>query len=98
MAGKFSAKNRENAVDIRTILAEREQAQKRRSNTALTTPKRKPVQPAATMPTLEKSAKPIKKPRKGPGSVVSSSIRSSFSAFSCSISQLTLACWNCVTG
>ena len=67
MAGKFSAKNRENAVDVRTILAEREQAQKRRSNTALTTPKRKPVQPpTATMPTLEKSAKPIQKPRRGP--------------------------------
>ena len=67
MAGKFSAKNRENAVDVRTILAEREQAQKRRSNTALTTPKRKPVQPAAaTMPTLKKSAKPIQKPRRGP--------------------------------
>ena len=67
MAGKFSAKNRENAVDVRTILAEREQAQKRRSNTTLTTPKRKPAQPAAaTMPTLEKSAKPILKPRRGP--------------------------------
>ena len=67
MAGKFSAKNRENAVDVRTILAEREQAQKRRSNTTLATPKRKPVQPAAaTMPTLEKSAKPILKPRRGP--------------------------------
>ena len=26
MAGKFSAKNRESAVDVRTILAEREQA------------------------------------------------------------------------
>lgn len=67
MAGKFSAKNRENAVDVRTILAEREQAQKRRFNTALTTPKRKTVQPAAaTMPTLEKSAKPIQKSRRGP--------------------------------
>ena len=67
MAGKFSAKNRENAVDVRTILAEREQAQKRRSNTILTTPKRKPVQPAAAiMPTLEKSTKPIQKPRRGP--------------------------------
>ena len=66
MAGKFSAKNRENAVDVRTILVEREQAQKRRSNTVLTTPKRKPVQLAATMPTLEKSAKPIQKPRRGP--------------------------------
>ncbi len=67
MAGKFSAKNRENAVDVRTILAEREQAQKHRSITPVTTPKRKPVQPAAaTMPTLEKSAKPIQKPRRGP--------------------------------
>lgn len=67
MAGKFSAKNRENAVDVHTILAEREQAQKRRSITPVTTPKRKPVQPAAaTMPTLEKSAKPIQKPRRGP--------------------------------
>ena len=67
MAGKFSAKNRENAVDVRTILAEREQAQKRRSITPVITPKRKPVQPAAAaMPTLEKSAKPIQKPRRGP--------------------------------
>ena len=67
MAGKFSTKNRENAVDIRTILAEREQAHKRLSNTELTTPKRKPVKPAAaTTPTLEKSAKPIQKPRRGP--------------------------------
>lgn len=67
MAGKFSAKNRENAVDVHTILAEREQAQKRRSITPVTTPKRKPVQPAAaTMPALEKSAKPIQKPRGGP--------------------------------
>ena len=67
MAGKFSAKNRENAVDVRTILAEREQAQKRRSITPVTTPKRKPVQSAAaTMPTLEKPAKPIQKPRRGP--------------------------------
>lgn len=67
MAGKFSAKNRENAVDVRTILAEREQAQKRRSITPVTTPKRKPAQPAtATMPTLEKSAKPIQKPHRGP--------------------------------
>ena len=66
MAGKFSAKNRENAVDVHTILAEREQAQKRRSITPVTTPKRKPVQPAATMPSLEKSAKPIQKPCRGP--------------------------------
>lgn len=67
MAGKFSAKNRENAVDVRTILAEREQAQKRRSGSPNTTPKRKPVQPAtATMPSFEKSAKPIQKPRRGP--------------------------------
>ena len=67
MAGKFSAKNRENAVDLQTILAEREQAQKRRSATPKTTPKRKTVQPAtATMPTLEKPAKPIQKPRRGP--------------------------------
>ena len=67
MAGKFSAKNRENAVDVRTLLAEREQAQKRRSITPVITPKRKPVQSAAaTMPTLEKSAKPIQKPRRGP--------------------------------
>lgn len=67
MAGKFSAKNRENAVDVRTILEEREQAQKRRSSTPVSTPKRKPVQPAvATMSTLEKSAKPIQKPRRGP--------------------------------
>lgn len=67
MAGKFSAKNRENAVDVRTILAEREQAQKRRSATPATTPKRKPAQPAVTaMPTLEKPAKPIQRPCKGP--------------------------------
>ena len=67
MAGKFSAKNRENAVDVRTILAEREQAQKRRSNTPGTTPKRKVMQPAVTaMPTLEKSAKSIQKSHRGP--------------------------------
>lgn len=67
MAGKFSAKNRKNAVDVHTILAEREQAQKRRSATPATTPKRKTPQPAVTaMPTLQKSAKPIQKPRKGP--------------------------------
>lgn len=65
--GKFSAKNRENAVDVRTILAEREQAQKRRPGSPVTTPKRKPVQPAAaTMPPLEKAAKPMQKPRRGP--------------------------------
>lgn len=63
MAGKFSAKNRKNAVDIRTILAEREQAQKCRSCTPVTTPKRKPV---AAMHTLEKAAKPFPKPRRGP--------------------------------
>ena len=67
MAGKFSTKNRKNAVDVHTILAEREQAQKRRSSTPATTPKRKTPQPAVTtMPTLQKSAKPIQKPRKGP--------------------------------
>lgn len=67
MAGKFSAKNRENAVDVQTILAEREQAQKRRSATPETTPKRKTAQPAAaTMPTLEKPAKPIQTSRRGP--------------------------------
>lgn len=67
MAGKFSAKNRENAVDVRTILAEREQAQKRRSSTPVTTPKNKPVQhTVAAMPKLEKAAKPIQKPRRGP--------------------------------
>ena len=67
MAGKFSAKNRENAMDVHTILAEREQAQKRRSSTRVTPRKRKPVQPAAaTMPKLEKSAKTIQKPRNGP--------------------------------
>lgn len=61
--GKFSAKNRENAVDVRTILAEREQALQRRSNTPISTPKRKSVQ---TMPTLEKTAKPIQNSRRGP--------------------------------
>lgn len=67
MAGKFSAKNRKNAVDVRTILAEREQAQKRCSATLGTTPKRKSAQPTATaMPTLEKPTKPIQKPRRGP--------------------------------
>ena len=67
MAGKFSAKNRKNAVDVRTILEEREQAQKRRSSTPVTTPKNKPVQPTvAAMPKLEKAAKPIQKPRRGP--------------------------------
>lgn len=65
--GKFSAKNRENAVDVRTILVEREQAQKRRSGSQATTPKRKPVQPAAaTMPTLGKAAKPMQKAYRGP--------------------------------
>lgn len=67
MAGKFSTKNRENAVDVRTILEEREQAQKHRSNTELTTPKRKTTQPAAaTMPTLKKSGKTVQKPSRGP--------------------------------
>lgn len=67
MAGKFSAKNRENAVDVRTILAEREQAQKRHSAIPGTTPKRKTAQPtAATMPTLEKPVTPIQKSRRGP--------------------------------
>ena len=67
MAGKFSAKNRKNAVDVRTILEEREQAQKRRSSTPVTTPKNKPVQSTvAPMPKLEKAAKPIQKPRRGP--------------------------------
>ena len=67
MAGKFSAKNRKNAVDVHTILAERERAQKRPSNTPVTTPKRKAVQPAVTaMPTLEESAKPMQKSRRGP--------------------------------
>lgn len=67
MAGKFSAKNRENAVDVQTILAEREQTQKRRSATPKTTPKRKTAPPAAaTMPTLEKPAKPIQTSRRGP--------------------------------
>lgn len=63
MAGKFSAKNRKNAVNVHTILAEREQAQKRRSNTPGTTPKRTT---ATAIPTLEKSAKPIQKPLSGP--------------------------------
>lgn len=67
MAGKFSAKNRENAVDVRTILAEREQAQKRRSGSPVTTPKRKTAQAAVTtMPTLKKSAKPTQKSHRGP--------------------------------
>lgn len=67
MAGKFSAKNRKNAVDVRTILEEREQAQKRRSSTPVITPKKKPVQPAvAAMPKWAKSAKPIQKPHRGP--------------------------------
>ena len=99
MVGKFSAKNRENAVDVQTILAEREQAQKRRSATPKTTPKRKTAQPAAaTMPTLEMPAKPIQTSRRGPGSAVSSSIRLSFSVFSFSILQLTLAYLNSETG
>lgn len=67
MAGKFSTKNRGNAVDVHTILAEREQAQKRRPNTPVTTPKRKAAQPAVTaMPTLEKSAKPTQTSHRGP--------------------------------
>lgn len=60
MAGKFSAKTRENAVDVHTILTEREQAQKRRSNTPGTTPKRTT---ATAIPTSEKSAKPVQKSR-----------------------------------
>ncbi len=67
MAGKFSAKNRKNAADVHTILAERERAQKRPSNTPITTPKRKAVQPAVTaMPTLDESAKPMQKSRRSP--------------------------------
>lgn len=67
MAGKFSAKNRKNAADVHTILAERERAQKRTSNTPITTPKRKAVQPAVTaMPTLDESAKPMQKSRRSP--------------------------------
>ena len=67
MAGKFSAKNRKNAVDVHTILAEREQAQKRRPNTPVTTPIRKASQPAVTaMPTLEESAKPTQTSHRGP--------------------------------
>lgn len=65
--GKFIAKNRENAVDVRTILAEREQAQKRRPGSPVTTPKRKTEQAAiTTMPTLEKSAKSTQKSHRGP--------------------------------
>lgn len=65
--GKFSAKNRENAVDVRTLLAEREQAQKRRPGSPVTTPKRKTAQAAiTTMPTLEKSSKTTQKTHRGP--------------------------------
>lgn len=39
--GKFSTKNRKNAVDIYTVLAERELAQKHRSTPPVTTSKRK---------------------------------------------------------
>ena len=66
MAGKFSAKNRESAVDVRTILAEREQAQKRRSRTPVTAPKKKTAQATTAMPTLEKTTKPIQKPCRAP--------------------------------
>lgn len=67
MAGKFSAKNRKNAVNVRILLAEREQAQKCRPNTPVAAPKRKPAQPAAIVtPTADKSVKPIQTSRRGP--------------------------------
>lgn len=65
--GKFSTKNRKNAVDIYTVLAEREQAQKRRSIPPVTTSKKEAAQPAVTaIPTLEKPAQSIQKPHRGP--------------------------------
>ena len=67
MAGKFSAKNREHAVDVRTILAEREQAQQRRSGAPAAPQKRKPAQPAEPAnPRSQKNARSTKKAVKGP--------------------------------
>ena len=67
MAGKFSAKNREHAVDVRTILAEREQAQQRRSGAPAAPQKRKPAQPAEpAKPRSQKNARSTKKAVKGP--------------------------------
>lgn len=68
--GKFSTKNRASSVDIHTILAEREQAQKRRSSKAvppMTTPKIKPTQTTVTsMPKMEHPAKIVRKKHRGP--------------------------------
>ena len=99
MAGKFSAKNREHAVDVRTILAEREQAQQRRSGVPAAPQKRKPAQPAEpAKPRSQKNARSTKKAVKGPrlGGVIFYTIF--LYSFSCSISQLTLAYWSCGTG
>lgn len=61
--GKFSTKNRENAVDVRTILAEREQAQKRCSRTTTT----KTTQTAVTsMRKIDHPPKAVQKQHRGP--------------------------------
>ena len=68
--GKFSRQNRESSVDIHTILAEREQAQKRRSSKSIppmATPKTKPTQTTiTTMPKMEQPAKTVQKQHRGP--------------------------------
>lgn len=68
--GKFSKENRKASVDMHTILAEREQAQKHRSGKAVpatTTPKMKPKQEAvASVPKMEYSAETVQKQRQGP--------------------------------
>lgn len=67
--GKFSRQNREATVDIHTILAEREQAQKRRTNKStpsMATPKTKPMQTVVTtMPKTEQPAKTVQKQHRG---------------------------------
>lgn len=68
--GKFSRQNRESSVDIHTILAEREQAQKRRSSKSIppmVAPKAKPTQTAVTsIPKMEQPAKTAQKQYRGP--------------------------------
>ena len=68
--GKFSRKIRKSSVDLYTILAEREQAQKRRSNNSrlsMAIQEAKTVQTAvATMPKVEHSFPKVQKTYSGP--------------------------------
>ncbi|MGM9603538.1 MAG: hypothetical protein ACI3XG_00560, partial [Faecousia sp.] len=72
--GKFSAKNRESSVDLRTILAEREKEQKRRSSKTIppmTPQKARTVQTSAarnspSMPRMQHSPLPTQNQRRGP--------------------------------